>query len=194
MTNLFDVNGNATETHIVSVSEFNPFTGEFMATYEVRILAGTGTPGYSTLHLAPSEVSGYSRVWNGAQWDQVTDLRGSIAYHKTSREAVTVKTLGELDDSLTTSVPTTAYDFWSETVWKTDINAQNAAAIADAELQRAALLADADDVMLDWRTALELDSISDNDKSKLMLWLNYKTQVKAIDVSTTYSWPVPPTV
>lgn len=192
MLNSFDKNGNAVETNVVSVSEFNPSTGEFMATYDVRILAGTGTPGYSTLQLAPAEEPGYSRVWTGKKWTQVTDLRGDIAYLKTSGEAVTVKELGKLDDSLTSLAPVTAYDVWSGKRWVTDIDAQKAAKITDAKLQKAALLSHADDVMLDWRTALAMGSISDDDKSKLALWLNYKTQVKAIDVSATYSWPVPP--
>lgn len=64
--------------------------------------------------------------------------------------------------------------------------------IATAESKRAAMLAAADAIMLDWRTELALGEISDNDRRKLSLWLDYKKQVKAVDVSTAYSWPTPP--
>lgn len=64
--------------------------------------------------------------------------------------------------------------------------------IEQAEYERSTLLSAADAVMLDWRTELLLDQISDENKSKLSLWLAYKNDVKAVDVSTAYVWPTPP--
>lgn len=63
-----------------------------------------------------------------------------------------------------------------------------------AEVERTSLLNVADAVMLDWRTELMLGQISDENKGKLSLWLNYKNEVKAVDVSTAYAWPTPPAV
>lgn len=68
--------------------------------------------------------------------------------------------------------------------------------IAQAENQRAQLLATADDVTADWRVELMLGDISDEDKSKLSAWMDYKKEVKAVDTSTApdVSWPAQPEV
>ncbi|MCO8139779.1 tail fiber assembly protein [Escherichia coli] len=67
--------------------------------------------------------------------------------------------------------------------------------IKDAENERKRLLANADAVMLDWRTELMLDEISDTNRAKLSAWLAYKNEVKAVDVTADpehVNWPVPP--
>lgn len=66
--------------------------------------------------------------------------------------------------------------------------------ISQAENQRAQLLAAADDVMADWRVELMLGDISDEDKAKLSVWMDYKKEVKAVDTSTApnFSWPAQP--
>ncbi|HFU1236777.1 MULTISPECIES: tail fiber assembly protein [Citrobacter] len=69
--------------------------------------------------------------------------------------------------------------------------------IAIAEQVRQQLLTHADAVMLDWRTELMLDEISDANRAKLSAWLAYKNEVKAVDVTTEpehVNWPVPPEV
>lgn len=67
--------------------------------------------------------------------------------------------------------------------------------IKDAENERKLLLANADKVMIDWRTELMLGEISDDNRDKLSAWLAYKNQVKAVDVTTNpenVSWPSAP--
>lgn len=68
--------------------------------------------------------------------------------------------------------------------------------IAQAENQRAQLLATADNVTADWRVELMLGDISNEDKAKLSSWMDYKKEVKAVDTSTApdVSWPVKPAV
>ena len=68
--------------------------------------------------------------------------------------------------------------------------------IAQAENQRAQLLATADDVTADWRVELMLGDISSTDKEKLSAWMDYKKEVKAVDTSTApeISWPELPEV
>lgn len=67
--------------------------------------------------------------------------------------------------------------------------------IQSAENERQRLLSNADSVMLDWRTELMLGEISDANRAKLLAWLAYKNDVKAIDVTTApehINWPVSP--
>lgn len=65
--------------------------------------------------------------------------------------------------------------------------------VAAAELERTALLAQANAKTADWRTELALGIISDEDKSDLIAWMQYIKQVKAVDTSMLpASWPVRP--
>nr|WP_309232543.1 tail fiber assembly protein [Citrobacter werkmanii] len=69
--------------------------------------------------------------------------------------------------------------------------------ISAAEQVRQQLLAHADAVMLDWRTELMLGEISDVNRTKLSVWMTYKNEVKAVDVTADpehVNWPVLPEV
>lgn len=196
MTSLFDKNGNALETCVVAISGFEPETGEFVATYDVRIFSGTGIPGFSTLVLAPAANLNHAACWNGVEWEQVIDLRGTVAYDKGNGTAVIVKTIGSLSDKLTSTAPETSYDKWDGEKWVTDVGAKKAGDISDAELKRQALLSDANNITADWRTELTLGIISDSDKDKLIAWMGYIKAVKAVDTSTApdVNWPEKPAV
>ncbi|SMG51799.1 tail fiber assembly protein [Cedecea sp. NFIX57] len=194
MTILFDENGNALETCVVAVSGFEPETGEFVATYDVRIIAGTGIPGFSTLMVAPAANLNHAAYWNGVEWEQVIDLRGTVAYDKGTGTAVVVKTIGSLSDKLTSIAPETSYDKWDGEKWVTDVVAKKAGDISDAELKRQTLLSDANNITADWRTELTLGIISNSDKEKLVAWMEYIKAVKAVDTSTApeIDWPIAP--
>ena len=194
MTELFDKNGNATETHVVTVSGFSPATGEFESTYDVRILAGTGIPRYSTLTLAPAPDEGSTACWDGSAWVQVEDLRGKTAYKKSDRSSETVRSLGPLDDAYTLLAPETPFDKWNGSDWVTDTDAQHAADVAAAELTKQNLLAYARETISIWQTELQLGSISEEDKNQLIAWLAYIKEVQAVDTSNapTINWPEQP--
>ncbi|EFB9700156.1 tail fiber assembly protein [Escherichia coli] len=69
-----------------------------------------------------------------------------------------------------------------------------------AEKKRQSLLNEAKDITSDWKTELELGTISDDDKARLTQWMAYIKAVKALDLSqvsdeSSYNaieWPVPP--
>lgn len=52
-----------------------------------------------------------------------------------------------------------------------------------AESQRQNLLTAADDTIADWRTELQLDVISEDDKASLIKWMAYIKALKALDFS-----------
>ena len=68
--------------------------------------------------------------------------------------------------------------------------------IASAESEKQTKLAHANALTADWRTELALGVISDEDKSRLILWMQYIRNVKAVDTSTaattTINWPQTP--
>lgn len=71
---------------------------------------------------------------------------------------------------------------------------------AKAEAQRQSLLAAANAATAYWRTELQLDAISDEDKASLIKWMAYIKAVKALDVSAVkdeagynaIAWPEQP--
>ncbi|WP_375752960.1 tail fiber assembly protein [Enterobacter roggenkampii] len=72
--------------------------------------------------------------------------------------------------------------------------------IALAERKRQTLLAKANEITADWRTELQLDIISDEDKGNLIKWMAYIKQLKAMSFSKIIDeasfdniiWPVKP--
>lgn len=194
MTDLFDKNGNATETHTVKVSGFDPATGEHVATYDVRILEGTGIPGYSTMTLAPTADYGYTVCWDGSVWGQVEDLRGKTAYKKSDRTPETVRSLGPLDDAYTLLAPTTPFDKWNGSEWVTDTDAQHAADVAAAEQKKNTLRAAADAEISWLQDAVDAGIASDEETALLAEWKKYRVLLMRVDTSKApdIEWPKPP--
>lgn len=72
--------------------------------------------------------------------------------------------------------------------------------VAKAEAERQRLLSDAAAIIEDWRTELSLNVISEEDKSSLILWLDYIKKLKLLtfnDIRTreafgAIDWPVSP--
>lgn len=71
---------------------------------------------------------------------------------------------------------------------------------AKAEAQRQSLLTAANTATTDWRTELQLDTISDEDKASLIEWMAYIKALKALDLSNisdetgynSIAWPQGP--
>ncbi|WP_395266275.1 tail fiber assembly protein [Enterobacter soli] len=194
MTDLFDKNGYATETHVVTVYSFDPITGEFLQAYNVRIMAGTGIPGATTLTPPPAVKAGFARVFSGGKWGNVEDLRGTTVYSTEDASASNVTYLGKIAAGFVVVAPSSPFDSWNGKKWVTDTAARQSFDIAQAEAQRQLLLDKADEIMRDWRDELALGAISDSDRAKLVAWLDYKKQLKALDTtqSPPLVWPDEP--
>ncbi|WP_368300816.1 tail fiber assembly protein [Kluyvera sichuanensis] len=194
MTELFDKNGNATETHIVKVSGYDSATGELTATYDVRILAGTGIPSCSTMAIAPTANDGYVVCWDGSTWNQVEDLRGKIAYTKSDLTKETVRTLGPLDDAYTLLEPATPYDIWDGEKWVTDTDTQHSADVAAAVQKKNSLRAVADAEISWLQDAVDAEIATDEETALLAAWKTYRVQLMRVDTSKApdIEWPTPP--
>lgn len=191
MNQIFE-NGLATETTTVTVYGYSPENGELMGAYDVRIIAGTGIPAFSTLIKPSEQTAGKVLVFNNEHWLEVTDNRGKTAYAIDTGKPVTVTELGDLRPGFTLTPPGTPYDKWDGSTWITDPIAQHAAAVAEANAQKSVLLDEANAITADWRTELALGIISDSDKIKLIAWMAYIRDVKATDTSTAPDTTFPP--
>jgi len=191
MSGMFDKNGNATETHIATVHGFDSENREFTGTYDVRIFAGTGIPGHSTLTKPPVAKTGHAVCWDGAAWQQVIDLRGNTAYETKTGAAVAVKNLGPLAAGLTIQAPTTPYDKWDGEKWVTDAAAVQAAAKAAAEQKRAGLLSTANNEIVWRQDAVDADIATDDEKTALAAWKKYRVLLMRVDLLKPEWPPVP---
>ncbi|MBM3072330.1 tail fiber assembly protein [Lelliottia sp. RWM.1] len=196
MSDIFDENGNAVETTTVTVYGFSVETGEFTGSYDVRILAGTGIPGQSTLKPAPAVQSREIAVYADKQWTVKQDFREETVYSTATAEPVIVDYIGAVRDGFTLAAPGTQYDTWNGSEWVTDADALKSSQIFAAEQERQALLAQANAITADWRIELSLGIIDDEDKAKLTVWMKYIKALKAVDISTApdVSWPDTPPV
>lgn len=194
MRDIFDENGNAVETTTLTVYGFSPETGEFTGSYDVRILAGTGIPGQSTLKPAPAAQSREIAVYVDKQWTVKQDFRGETVYSTATSEPSIVDYIGAVRDGFTLTAPSTPFDRWNGSEWVTDADALKTSQLSVAEQHRQVLLAQANANTADWRTELSLGIIDDEDKAKLTAWMKYIKAVKAVDTSTApdVSWPERP--
>ncbi|MBJ9021168.1 tail fiber assembly protein, partial [Citrobacter farmeri] len=107
---------------------------------------------------------------------------------------ITVDYIGSLHDGYTSIAPSTPYDVWDGTKWVTDVEAQQADAIAEAELQRQQLISAAMQSISVIQLKLQAGrALSDAEKNKLNATLDYIDAVTATDTATApdISWPVP---
>lgn len=194
MAELFDKNGNATETQTVTVSGFDAVTGEHTATYDVRILVGTGIPGFSTMMPAPVANDGYAVCWDGSAWGQIEDLRGKAAYKKSDRSTETIRTLGPLDDAYTLLAPVTPYDKWDGSAWVTDAGAQHEADVASAEQKKSQLLAEASEEIAWRKYAADKGIATAEESAALDEWNLYRVLLMRIDTTKApeIEWPPVP--
>lgn len=192
--NLFDNNGNASETHVATVYGFDPATGEYQQTYNVRILIGTGIPAFTTTTPPKDKKAGYASVFSSGKWGYVEDLRGTTVYSTDDGSASTVNYLGKIAAGFVALAPSSRFDSWNGKKWVTDIAARQAYEVSLSDAQRTALLENADAVMRDWRDELALGVISESDRIRLVTWLDYKKQLKALDTtqSPPLVWPDEP--
>lgn len=188
----------ATAAGDVTVFNYDGETREYFSSSVEYLAVGIGIPANSCIDAPGESKIGFAicRTEDLSSWEYITDNRGQTVYNIETMQQVEVTTLGDYPEGTTPTAPASPYDKWDGDKWVTDSAAKHEGNIADAELQRQALLAHVDNLTSDWRVELMLGDISEENKKKLSSWMAYKTAVKAVDVSTApdVSWPAQPEV
>ncbi|HBT3003652.1 TPA: tail fiber assembly protein [Klebsiella aerogenes] len=189
-------NGIATAAGWLTVYSVEPHQREFQSVTMEYLAAGVGLPafGYADKPDSPGDGFALVRSADEKQWETIADYRGLTAYSTETGQPEIIAFFGELPDTLTLVAPVTAYDKWDGSQWVTDTAAQHADEIAAAEQQKQALLSEAQQQITGWQTELQLGIISDDDKARLISWMNYIKAVQAVDTSKApgISWPERP--
>ncbi|PIF21755.1 tail fiber assembly protein [Candidatus Pantoea floridensis] len=186
--------GLAAESGVMTVYSYDPETGLCTGASDEYLAQGVGIPANSTTNVPAACKSGKVCVFNDGEWVQVDDHRGETVYSTATLKPVEITLPGEYPEGTTPLKPATAFDVWSGKAWKTDVKAQQAAAVSDAVAKKSALIIEANSVTQAWQTQLLLSIITDVDRASLTRWMQYIQEVQATDESGApdINWPEKP--
>ena len=180
----------------ITVYNYDGETREYISASTEYLAVGVGIPAYSCLDAPGTSKAGYTicRSVDLKSWEYVSDHRGEIVYNTETGDAKEITALGDYPENTTTIAPLTPYDKWDGEKWVTDINAQHVAEVEAAEQQKSVQLLFAKEKIILWQTELQLGIISDEDKEKLISWVNYIKAVQAVDTQKAHNiiWPKKP--
>lgn len=186
----------ATVAGDITVYNYDDKTREYLSSAVEYLAVGVGIPAHSTIDRPLAEKKGKAicRNVDSSGWEYVTDHRGEIVYRTKTGESFKVTALGDYPEGITIKAPSTPYDKWDGEKWVVDEDAKHADDVYAAEQKKAALLAEAQEIINIWQMELQLGIISDNDKASLIGWLAYIKQLNAANTSigAGVEWPTPP--
>lgn len=177
-------------------------TCEFIGAGDAWIPPHTGLPANCTDIEPPATESGSVAVFDSdkGKWIITEDHRDQTVYDTSTAEAIYISELGPLPDNTTPVAPTVDYPKWDGGEWIQDSDGLKKGMQVKAESKRQELLTAANETIDDWRTELQLDVISDDDKASLVKWMAYIKALKALDLSNvtdedsfeSIEWPESP--
>lgn len=192
---------------LVTAYHYDANTGEYLTAGEEPVPAHTGLPANSTHQVPPAVQDGFTRVFRDEAWNQVEDHRGQTVYLKATRDALKVKELGALRDTVTLLAPGGDYDQWNASTgaWEEDTEtrlADEAAAAATllqeqataAAAQKSSLMGEATLQIAIYGDAVEDDATSTFYRAMLAEWKRYRVLLNHVDTRAPASiaWPPAP--
>ncbi|WP_434524872.1 tail fiber assembly protein [Photorhabdus asymbiotica] len=196
-TAILGEDGLAIKAGWIKVYHVNPYSREFAGTNVEYVAEGVGVSAHSypdAPNLPDTDNMVVRRSEDESHWEIVPDHRGKIAYSTQTGEQQEVIELGELPEILTFEQPVTDFDKWDGENWVTDIEAQQASQIKQAEQQRATFHQHASDAITVLQYAVETEMASDAEKALLLDWKKYLVLLSRIDISSApdITWPGKP--
>ncbi|HHC4271640.1 TPA: tail fiber assembly protein [Klebsiella pneumoniae] len=191
---VFDSNLLATKAGTVQVFHFDMASREFLGTEEVYIHVGVGLPAFSCLEEPPvqSEYQVAVRSEDNLSWSVTEDYRGITVYDIKTLASHVITEPGPIPDTVTTSAPSTPYDKWDGSAWLTDADAQHAADVTVADLQKKTAIAQVTADISILQDAVALNMATDEEKSQLTSLQAYRVLINRVDTSLAPNivWPV----
>lgn len=195
MKPVFDENGLAVEAGNIRCFYYCPVTGEYTGCSDEYINVGVSIPGNST-DIDPGETDkGKISLFTGTSWRLEEDHRGKRVYSVDNKQESVVDYIGPIKEGFVAAEPSSMFDKWDGKKWVTDAEAQHAADVETAELQRqeliAAAMASISLIQLKLQASRKL-TIAET--TRLNAVLDYIEEVEATDISTEpdINWPTTP--
>lgn len=186
----------------IKVYNLRADTNEFIGESDAYIPPHTGLPADCTDIKPPSIPDGCVAVFDDVKknWSTIEDLRGCVVFSIDNGKEIFIDELGPLPEKTTSVSPNGPYQKWDGDKWVDDDEAVKAAYQSQAESERQRRISAAEETMADWRVELQLETISDDDKKNLGLWINYKKELRSLDLSSiidestfmSFEWPPTP--
>ncbi|HDZ1740119.1 tail fiber assembly protein [Raoultella terrigena] len=191
---VFDSNLIATQAGTVQVFHFDMTSREFIGTEETYIHIGVGLPAFSCLEEPPvqSEYQVAIRSDDNSAWSVTEDYRGITVYDIQTLASRVITEPGPIPDTVTRSVPLTPYDKWDGSAWVTDADAQHAADVAVADMQKTELINQASAHISILQDAVALNMETEEEKTRLSSLQAYRVLLNRVDTSLApnIAWPV----
>ncbi|NHB97093.1 tail fiber assembly protein [Photorhabdus stackebrandtii] len=196
-TAILGEDGLATQAGWIKVYHANTYSREFTGTDFEYVAEGVGLSAHSYLDapdLPDADNMAVRRSEDESYWEIIPDHRGKIAYNTQTGAQQEVAEVGELPETLTFKQPATEFDKWDGEKWVTDVEAQKASKIKQAEQQSAAFRQQANEVMTVLQYAVETEMASEAEKALLLSWKKYLVLLSRVDISSApdINWPEKP--
>ncbi|EET2647923.1 tail fiber assembly protein [Escherichia coli] len=186
----------AVESGNITVFNFDIETREYLSSSVEFLAVGVGIPANSCIDMPGKSKKGLTicRTKDLTAWEYIADHRGETVYSTETGKKIAVTVLGDYPEKTTKLPPATPYDKWNGSAWVTDTEMQHEVDVETADQKKAELLAKAQLTINLWQTELQLGIISDEDKVRLITWMNYIKAVQLVDTSTApdITWPRKP--
>ncbi|MBS9427677.1 tail fiber assembly protein [Photorhabdus akhurstii] len=190
---VLDKNNIAISAGSIVVFNYDAITLEYLNSSDEYLPVGIGLPANSCTDAPPETQEGYiaCRLPDLTGWQMVPDYRGKIAYNTQTGEQKEIIEPGELPKTLTFKQPSTDFDKWDGEKWATDIEAQKANQMKQAEQQRVILRQQANEAIILLQYAIETEMASDAEKALLLAWKKYVVLLSRVDTSmvSDIEWP-----
>ncbi|WP_273907515.1 tail fiber assembly protein [Enterobacter bugandensis] len=170
----------------ITVFNYDVETREYLSSSVEFLPVGVGIPANSCVDAPGKIKKGFTvcRTADGQAWRDIVDHRGETVYSITTGEKVAITMPGDYPEDTTSLAPATPYDKWDGSQWMTDLKAKHVADVAEAEQQKAALLAEATTIIAPLADAQAGGYIDDSDVPRLAEWQRYRYKLTKVDTST----------
>ncbi|MCD2528266.1 tail fiber assembly protein [Providencia huaxiensis] len=190
-------NGLAVKAGWTTIYRYHPTTREFLGADFDNVPFGGSIVGDSCLdkpELSEKSDIAIIRSADEKSWVHVADNRGKVAYSTEARQPIEVDFIGDLPDTLTLLEPKTEFDKWNGKKWVTDIEAQKAAFVEQAEQEKSQRLDEANSGITYLQDAIEVGLDDDDYEAKLKAWKTYRVYLTRIDtlLAPDIAWPEKP--
>jgi len=181
---------------MISVYNYDEFTGEYTGETEEFLLVGVGIPANSTLIYPGEQIDGSATVFTGKKWKYVPDHRGKVVYSTNNGEPTEVSQLGDPPKNTTTIKPSGPYDVWDGSLWVTDESALFNAEVNAIESERQSKIIEANEYISgrQWPGKAVLGRLTENDIAQYNRWLDYLDSLECIKIESNQvpKWPAQP--
>ncbi|MEM8241803.1 tail fiber assembly protein [Morganella morganii] len=148
----------------------------------------------NALRIPPEEKPGFWPCEQNGAWGLIPDHRGTKVYNTVTAQESEIKELGDMPDDVTTMKPDVPFPKWNGKKWVTDGKIKKESDVADAEAKKQRLIAEVNTETQMLQTKLALGRIKEDEKTRLIAWLDYLDLLESVDTSLApdIDWPQKP--